>query len=135
MQRHVEPPEFFLDRSMGRVKFPELLRAAGIRLTTLAERYGIPADEEIADTTWLEDAGKLGDIVVTKDAAIRRRPAEKDAIKQFGVRCFCIVNQGITAEQMAEWFLGNLDQIIRASLKPGPYIYAVHNGRIERLKL
>ena len=32
---------------MGRVKFPELLRAAGIQLTTLAERYGVPADEDI----------------------------------------------------------------------------------------
>ena len=104
---------------MGRA-FP---RTRGGQLKKTRERSG------------LEDAGRLGDIVITKDAAIRRRPAEKDAIKQFGVRCFCIVNQGITAEQMAEWFLGNLDQIIRASLKTGPFIYAVYNGRIERLQL
>jgi hypothetical protein len=29
---------------------PALLRAAGLRLTTLAEHYGIPADEHVADT-------------------------------------------------------------------------------------
>lgn len=43
-------PDLFLDRSLGRKKVPELLRAQGIRLITLAEHYGIPDDETIADT-------------------------------------------------------------------------------------
>jgi hypothetical protein len=38
-------PELFLDRSLGRRQVPDLLRAAGLRLRTLAEVYGIPADE------------------------------------------------------------------------------------------
>jgi hypothetical protein len=36
-------PDLFLDRSLGRKKVPELLRAEGLRLVTLAEHYGIPA--------------------------------------------------------------------------------------------
>ena len=47
-------PDLFLDRSLGRIKVPESLRAAGLRLVTLAEHYGIPADEEIADEVWLK---------------------------------------------------------------------------------
>jgi hypothetical protein len=50
-------PDLFLDRSLGRIKVPALLRAAGLRLKTLSERYGIPADEAIADQDWLELAG------------------------------------------------------------------------------
>jgi hypothetical protein len=40
-------PDLFLDRSLGRRQVPELLRGAGLRLHTLAEVYGIPADEGV----------------------------------------------------------------------------------------
>ncbi len=40
-------PDFFLDRSLGRIAVPAVLRAAGLRLTTLAEHYGVPADEQV----------------------------------------------------------------------------------------
>jgi len=39
---------------------PRLLRDAGLRLTTLAEHYGIPQDEDIANVTWIEDTARLG---------------------------------------------------------------------------
>ena len=35
-------PELFLDRSLGRIKVPRLLREAGLNLVTLAEHYGVP---------------------------------------------------------------------------------------------
>lgn len=37
-------PELFLDRSLGRRQVPTLLRDVGLRLQTLAEVYGIPAE-------------------------------------------------------------------------------------------
>ena len=40
-------PDLFLDRSLGRIKVPTLLRAQGLRLVTLAERYGVPQDENV----------------------------------------------------------------------------------------
>jgi hypothetical protein len=45
-----QPPRFFLDRSLGRRAVPEALRADGWDLITLAEHYGMPADEQVADT-------------------------------------------------------------------------------------
>jgi hypothetical protein len=54
-------PDLFIDRSLGRIQVPALLREAGLRLTTLAERYGIPADESVADEQWLQDAGQRGE--------------------------------------------------------------------------
>jgi hypothetical protein len=62
--RSVSQPEqqlrFFLDRSLGRKAVPQALRAAGWELVTLAEHYGMPTDEQVADTEWIEEAAKLG---------------------------------------------------------------------------
>lgn len=53
-------PDLFLDRSLGRIVMPGLLMAAGLRLSTLAEHYGIPADEAVTDQEWLELACDRG---------------------------------------------------------------------------
>ena len=60
-------PPLFLDRSLGRRQVPELLRGAGLQLQTLSEVYGIPADEDVSDVTWLELAGSQGWPVLMKD--------------------------------------------------------------------
>lgn len=44
-------PFVFLYRSLGRIQVPRLLRARGVELVTLAEHYGVPADEKVEDTT------------------------------------------------------------------------------------
>lgn len=126
-------PDLFLDRSLGRKKVPELLRAAGLRLVTLAEHYGIPADEAIVDTEWLELAGRNGWAVFLKDARIRSRTVERQTVETFSVRCFCISNQNLAAPLMAERYLAHLDAITQACVEDGPFIYAVHERRIERL--
>jgi len=50
-------PDLFLDRSLGRRQVPAMLREAGLRLHTLAEVYGVPGDEDVVDTAWLQLAG------------------------------------------------------------------------------
>ncbi len=128
-------PDLFLDRSLGRIKVPGLLRSAGLRLTTLAEHYGIPADESIADTTWLELAGASGWVVFLKDGRIRGRRVERETVQRVGVRCFCISSQGLTADSMAARYLAHLPAITKACETPGPLFYAVHENRIQRLEL
>jgi len=129
-------PDLFLDRSLGRIKVPNLLRHAGLRLITLAEHYGIPADEGIADETWLEHAGQAGLIVFMKDEKIRLRQAEREAVVGHGVQCFCLSNQNLDGQEMADRFLHNLDRIQAACVAdPGPFIYAVDRRGIRRLDL
>ena len=128
-------PDLFLDRSLGRIQVPRLLREAGLRLTTLAEHYGIPADENVADTTWLEMAGRKGWGVFMKDARIRSRRVEREAVRRFNVRCFCLTRQDLAGHEMAERFLRHLNAITDACSEPGPYVYAVYENRIERLPL
>jgi hypothetical protein len=126
-------PNLFLDRSLGRLLVPGLLRETGLRLVTLAERYGIPQDEGIADAQWLTDAGKLGEAVFMKDERIRYNAVEKAVVKDHSVRCFCLTRQDLTGAQMAERFVNNLAAITTACGAPGPFIYAVHGGRIQRI--
>lgn len=86
-------PDLFIDRSLGRVQVPQLLRDAGLRLVTLAERYGVPADESVTDEQWLSDAGASGEAVFMKDARVRYNPAEKAAIVRHSVRCFSLARR------------------------------------------
>ena len=128
-------PDLFVDRSLGRIKVPELLRAEQLRLVTLAEHYGIPADESVADVDWLKLAGTRNWTVLMKDEAIRRNQLERRAVKAFQVRCFCLTRQDLSAQEMARRFVDNLPAMVRACSQPGPFIYAVHANRIERLPL
>lgn len=125
-------PELFLDRSLGRVKVPRLLREARLKLTTLAEHYGVPHDELVDDREWLQLAGSRGWVVFLKDTRIRHNPAERAAVLDHGVRCFCLSKQGLDAEEMARRFLKNLDAIVDACVESGPFIYVVQAKRLER---
>ena len=73
-------PEFFLDRSLGRRRVPDLLRERGLTVHPLAEVFGMPADESVADEVWLERVGSEGWAVLMKDERIRYRPAERAAL-------------------------------------------------------
>jgi hypothetical protein len=128
-------PDLFLDRSLGRL-VPELLRAAVLRLITLAEQFGIPADEAVRDEEWLDLAGTRGWVVFMKDTRIRYRTAERASLIRHDVRCFCRSSQNLGGVEMANRFIDNLDAITRACLQDdGPFIYAVHRSRIERLAI
>ncbi len=129
-------PDLFLDRSLGRIKVPQALRDAGLRLVTLAEHYGVPADEEVADEEWLTLAGSEGWVVFMKDTRIRYNPAERAAVLRHSVRCFCLTSQSLPADEMARRFVDQIETIADACrADPGPFIYAVHAQRIERLRL
>jgi hypothetical protein len=126
-------PEFFVDRSLGRKVVPEALRACGLIVHTMASIYGEQAGQGLRDETWLGDAGLRGWVVLMKDDAIRRRPAERDALIAGGVRAFCLTNAQLRGEEQARRFVENLDRILRQATQPRPYIYGVYDGRIQRL--
>lgn len=128
-------PDLFLDRSLGRIQVPRLLRAAGLRLVTLAEHYGTPADERVKDVSWLQLAGQRDWAVLMKDRGIRFNVAEREAARRYAVRCFCITRQNLTAQEMADRFLHNLTAMEAACIQPGPFIYAVDERRLRRLPL
>ena len=130
-----DPPFVFVDRSLGRVKVPQLLRAAEVQLITLAEHYGRPHDEDAEDPIWIADASERSWIVLREDARIRRRPAEKHAIVDSRARCFCLSHGNLGFTEMAQRYLANWGAIVEASAEPGPFLYSVRASEIARLNV
>jgi hypothetical protein len=128
-------PEFFLDRSLGRRQVPDLLRASGLRLRTLAEVYGVPADEAVEDVEWLARAGDEGWPVLMKDDRIRYRPAERAAVVSHRVQAFCVTSGNLRAAVMAERFIAVADGILRACDEAGPFVYTVSATGLRRVDL
>ena len=128
-------PKLFLDRSLGPIQVPRLLRESGLCLVTLSEHYGRPRDQKIPDAEWLELAGSNGWTVFTKDKRIGRLRDQREAIISYEVRCFYLANQNVVAEEMVNRFLRNLPRIVEACAYPGPFLYAVHKTRIRKMPI
>jgi uncharacterized protein with PIN domain len=133
VSRPDQPPRFFVDRSLGRILVPRLLRTAGWDLITLAEHYGMPADENVRDVEWIEEAARQGWPVLMKDKKIRHRQAEIGAVVEHRARCFVITRAGLKAAEYAHRFIVNQEAILRAAVLPGPFIYAVQADRLDLL--
>ena len=102
-------------------------------MITLAEHYGMPADEQVADTDWIEEAAKRGWPIFMKDKRIRHRQAEITAVAEHKARCFVITRGDLPSADMAQRFITNKAAILAAAVEPGPYIYSVQRDRISRL--
>ena len=127
------PPEFFIDRSLGRHAVPSALRTAGAIVHAMAEVYGEQVGQGLADEDWLSDVGERGWVVLLKDTKIRYRPAELGAITTHGIRAFCLTNANLRAADQAERLVANLPQITRVAEESGPYIYGVYADGVRRL--
>lgn len=128
------PADFFVDRSLGRRRVPDALRAAGLTVHTMAEVYGERVGQGLEDVEWLSDAGRRGWIVLTKDDRIRRRPAEVAAVDEYAIRMFCLTNAGLTGVLQAERFVRNVDAMLKRADVPGPWIYGVYESGVRALR-
>lgn len=120
------PPEFFVDRSLGRYVVPDAVRGAGYVVHTLASVYGEQPGQGVDDVTWLGEAGEHDWVVLLKDDRVRRRPAELETLTEARLRVFCLTNANLRAGEQAERFQSNLNRIVQRAAKPGPFIYGVY---------
>lgn len=127
------PPEFFIDRSLGRRIVPAALRERGVKVHTMAEVYGERIGQGLDDETWLADAGRADWVVLMKDDRIRYRPAELDALVEHGVRAFCLTNANLRGEEQAARIVASLQAIADASSEPGPYVVGIYATGLRRL--
>lgn len=125
--------EFLIDRSLGRKHLAAALAGLGYTVRTLSSVYGEAGAQELDDEQWLEDAGRQGWIVLMKDAAIRRRPSEREALSRAGVRAFCLTNAQLRGAEQTARFVDNIGRIVRQADTPGPYIYGVYPDHLKRL--
>jgi hypothetical protein len=134
VSHHAGLPDLFIDRSLGRIQVPSLLRAAGYGRPHWLS-YGVPADETVSDVTWLREAGQRGEVVFMKDARVRYNPAEKQAVQEYRVRAFCLARQSLTATAMAQLFLNHIEAINSGCQEHNEGLFVVTNRGLRRAVL
>jgi hypothetical protein len=92
------PPEYFVDRNLGKHEVILALRECGARVVVHDEHFAQAA----SDAEWLAEAGRQGWYVITKDSRIRYRPAERHALIQAGVGAFVIRAAGLKGKELAQ---------------------------------
>jgi hypothetical protein len=99
----------------------------------MESEYGAKASETLPDTEWLALAGQMGWVVLTKDAAIRRNPLEREVVEAERVKMFVITKAGLTADEQLDRILPNLHRIALRAAKPGPFIHGLYPTGIRQL--
>ena len=72
---------------------PQLLRAAGIELTTMREHYGEHVGQSVDDVDWLIEIADREWIGFCKDSAIRRNEAERNIVIEREARLFVVTRR------------------------------------------
>ena len=136
MPSHGSDLRFFVDRGLGARIVPSLLRAAGWRLTTMDERYGVRGSESVADQDWIADAARRGEVMVCKDLAIARNPLEAEAVHAWNARVLGLANANMTGPQAAAVLLSHGDAIVAMVQRAaGPYVVSVSTHGLRRCRL
>lgn len=104
-----EPPGFFLDRSLGKIRIATALRQAGA-IAHIHDDYFPP---NAKDEDWLTQVGQNGWIVLTKDHRIRYRNLEREALMNAGVGAFILTAGDMQGDEMAEIFVKALSAIAK----------------------
>lgn len=132
MSLSLPPPEFFVDRSLGRRQVADALRTTGWKLRTHHEVFRF-RDEEIADVEWLAMCGREELPVLSKDKRLRYRREEIAAIRRHGVKAFILARGSLRAAEQVGRFERNREAIVIACEDQGPFVYAVHADRIVQI--
>lgn len=124
------PPEFFLDRSLGR-GVAEGLTELGWVVHRVTDHF--PDDAQaVPDEQWLAHGLTRGWTPLCKDGRIRGRHVERAPLEEHGAVLFYLDNQRLLRAEMVERFHRAQELIYRAVRRGGPAAYAVNLGGIRR---
>ncbi|MEO7016875.1 MAG: hypothetical protein ABI130_11415 [Leifsonia sp.] len=127
---------FFSDRSLGDHKVSNGLRAAGWHVVSMRERYGSVTAQALADIDWIRDASAEGDVLLTGDKAIAKRPIEAREVVAAAARVFALGKNQLTGQQNTQRFLDHERTIFRrASTQAGPYVVSIGERGLDTLRL
>jgi hypothetical protein len=71
--------------------------------------------------------------VLSKDKRLRHDREQQAMMVEHGVKAFVLTSGNLSAADQAARLLANIERIAEAAALDGPFIYAVHARRIERL--
>lgn len=106
------------------------LRAAGATVEIMADHF----PQDTADAVWLEEVGKRGWIVLSKDKNLTHNHIEIVALLKSNTHSFVLTSGSITGAEMANAFVMALPQILGiAETSPPPLVATVSRGGSVRV--
>jgi len=123
---------FFVDQCMAGTAIPETItKASGCETKIFREHFDLDAKDPI----WLPEVGKWGWVLVTKDWRIQRRPLERTAILNAGVRAFVLEPENLPLEAILTLLRLTVPKFMTAIQRyKAPFIFAVEmNGELKAL--
>jgi hypothetical protein len=123
------PPEFFFDRSLGKITASRL-RDAGHTVHLIADFYGDDA-KDVADEEWIAEGCRRGWVLLTKDQRIRYRAWELEVLDG---HLFCLADGNAAIDTMARTFLDamqRIDRAVRSHTRGFWHVYP--GGRIKKM--
>jgi PIN like domain len=127
-----DPPEFFLDRGLGK-RVAEALEGAGWTIHAMFKVFPRSENRRVEDVTWIPRVTDYGWIILAKDSFKLRH--ERREIVRCGARVFTLAHANMRAAEMAQRFLDNYDRIVQAAAAGGPCHYSVGEDRLRRKEL
>ena len=127
--KQLKHPTFFLDRSLGKELIANALRVAKVDVQVHDAHF--PSNAKYED--WLDEVGKRGWIVLTKDRRFDKRVLEITAIANSKVRVFKLTAANLQGEEMAAIFVKSIRKIERVAIgNSAPFIATVtRTGRVS----
>jgi len=129
--RPPEPLTLYLDESLDGESLATALEQAGAKVIRGSKHFprGTP------DETWLNECGRNGWIVLTRDKRIRYRVLERTALHEAGVKAFVFTGGNVSLKDTVQILVGALGRIGKiARTEPAPFIYHVGaSGRPKRM--
>lgn len=125
-------PTLFIDRDTWSARLGAALVAAGI--PHAAHRDHFPHDEP--DPSWIAEVARCGWVIVTRDKAIRRRPAELAAVREGGAYLFALTSGNLGAAETATIVVRAWPSIRRSvETTAPPALFAIRrDGSVRLLK-
>lgn len=123
---------FFFDNNLS-PKLPYILRILRVDAVHLRSHF----KKDTPDADWLPEVGRRGWVVVTRDARIRRQPAERTLLSRH--RITCVFLRGLPARRgpmySVEWVLHRWPDIVSevGGSRQGTWLDVPQRGKIKRI--
>ncbi|MEV0687183.1 hypothetical protein AB0I35_25270 [Nocardia sp. NPDC050378] len=125
-----QPPEFFLDRGLGKGVAAGLIEL-GWHIHRIVDHFPNDA-QETTDETWIEFGLTRGWVPLCKDGRIKGRAVERAPLGKHAAVMFYLDNQQLTISAMIERVHNARAAIHHAVERGGPAAYAVTAQGIRR---
>lgn len=96
----------------------------------MVDVYPDGRDQFIPDSQWMQRADRNRWVAMTKDKAIWYD--HMDVLRETSLRLFVFTSANLTGPEMVQRLMANWEVILRRTARPGPYVYAILPGKLEK---